>query len=265
MENRYAQLLLAGTAAINASKAIMEQYANSYTIETKSDGSLITSVDLLADEIIRHSLKNSLIPVLSEESVIPFETRKNWSTLWCVDPLDGTSSFVKRTNEFCVNIALIENQHAVLGVIASPTEEILLMGSLETGAFIIPFGLLQLPNTWKSIPKITTLPLELTVSCGNGSHSSKTLKFLRSYTSTSTLNYVRKSAALKFFDLATNISQLYPCFSPTMEWDIAAGQAILEAIGGSVLHAESGKKLIYNKANLRNPYFIAKSQILNKP
>jgi 3'(2'), 5'-bisphosphate nucleotidase len=260
MEKRHVQLLQAGTAAINASKAIMEQYNSAYSIATKKDGSLVTSVDLLADEIIRNTLQHSTIPILSEESIISFETRKNWSSLWCVDPLDGTKAFVNRTNEFCVNIALVENQMAVLGVIACPVEETLLLGSKETGAYHIPFDLLKSPQLWTPIPLKSIDPKEISISCGHGTHSAKMLKYLRALDATSKLNYIRKSAALKFIDLVTDTTQIYPCFSPTMEWDIAAGQAILEAIGGAVYHAERNEQLHYNKANLNNPYFIAKSR-----
>jgi 3'(2'), 5'-bisphosphate nucleotidase len=89
------------------------------------------------------------------------------------------------------------------------------------------------------------------------------LKFIQTLQTISPeIDYIKKGSSLKFFDLATGKADTYPRFAPTMEWDIAAGQAILEALGGTVLHAETGQPLIYNKENLTNPYFIAKTKAL---
>jgi 3'(2'), 5'-bisphosphate nucleotidase len=103
------------------------------------------------------------------------------------------------------------------------------------------------------------------MACSRSHHSGPVLQIINSIKEEGyELDYIKKGSALKFFDLARGAADIYPRFAPTMEWDIAAGQAILEALGGEVVHAETGEPLRYNKANLVNPYFIARTQAMKE-
>lgn len=131
---------LAIQAAIEASFAIREVYANGHQAFQKEDGSPVTEADLKASKIINTVLSASGCPIIDEETdKIPFEKRQRWTRCWCVDPLDGTKEFIKRNGEFAVNIALIEDGKAVLGVIASPMARPLLLGDQQLECNIQPF------------------------------------------------------------------------------------------------------------------------------
>ena len=187
-----------------------------------------------------------------------FEERAQWTECWCVDPLDGTKEFIKKNGEFAVNIALIKDSKAHFGLIASPVRREIIIGSEETGVYIFSFDEAHNFSTWKklSIPDKHNNPIVLIGSRSH--HSGSMLEFIETLQSISTeIEFSKKGSALKFFDLALGTADIYPRFAPTMEWDIAAGQAILEALGGSVVHAVTGEALRYNKANLLNPFFVA--------
>ena len=251
-------------AAIEASKAIMAIYEENFESQAKPDGSPVTAADLAASECIEKILQPLGIPITGEESdKAPYEQRQHWQQCWCIDPLDGTKEFIKRNGEFAVNIALIENGEPIFGLIASPFQEEILLGSKETGVFIFAFEVSQSPEQWVhlSVPSGTNKPIVM--ACSRSHHSGPVLQFINGIKEPDNdINYIKKGAALKFFDLALGKADVYPRFAPTMEWDIAAGQAILEALGGEVVHAETGEPLRYNKANLVNPYFIARTKAM---
>lgn len=253
---------LAIEAAIAASKAIMKVYAQDFESRDKQDGSPVTAADLAASEQIEKILAPLGIPITGEETEkAPYEERKNWQQCWCVDPLDGTKEFIKRNGEFAVNIALIENGKPVFGLIAAPVKEEILLGSKETGVFVFHFDDASHFSRWTKLENPTTCNQPLVMTCSRSHHSGPVLQFIQSLKKiTDDLTFLKKGSALKFFDLALGIADVYPRYAPTMEWDIAAGQAILEALGGEVVHAETGEPLHYNKANLVNPYFIARTK-----
>jgi len=121
-------------ASIDAGKAILEIYKTDFDVEYKDDKSPLTLADKKANEIIVSGLKETGIPVLSEEGRnIPYSERKAWSRLWIVDPLDGTKEFVKKNGEFTVNIALVENQSPVMGVVYAPFLDVLYVGVICGG------------------------------------------------------------------------------------------------------------------------------------
>ncbi|MBM3451618.1 MAG: 3'(2'),5'-bisphosphate nucleotidase CysQ [Bacteroidetes bacterium] len=251
-------------AAVEASQQIMQIYSNGFEAEYKADGSPITIADTVSTEILHKYLDPTGIPVTGEESVNShFSERSSWTKCWCIDPLDGTKEFVRGNGEFAVNIALIENGVPIFGLIASPVNKEIIIGAKEFGVFIIDFENINNQKSWKKInqPKIINSPIVMT--CSRSHHSGPVLKFIQKLQSISPeIEYVKKGSSLKFFDLATGKADAYPRFAPTMEWDIAAGQAILEVLGGVVYHAETGEPLQYNKENLTNPYFIAKTSAL---
>ena len=251
-------------ASIAASEAIMQIYQNDFEEIIKADGSPLTQADLASSDIIGQHLSPFNIPITGEETEkMSFEERAQWTECWCVDPLDGTKEFIKKNGEFAVNIALIKDSKAHFGLIASPVRREIIIGSEETGVYIFSFDEAHNYSTWKklSIPDKHNNPIVLIGSRSH--HSGSMLEFIETLQSISTeIEFSKKGSALKFFDLALGTADIYPRFAPTMEWDIAAGQAILEALGGSVVHAETGEALRYNKANLLNPFFVARTAAL---
>lgn len=251
-------------ASIAASEAIMQIYQNDFEEIIKSDGSPLTQADLASSDIIGQHLSPFNIPITGEETEkMSFEERSTWTECWCVDPLDGTKEFIKRNGEFAVNIALIKDGQAHFGLIASPVRREIIIGSEETGVYIFSFDNAHDFSAWKklSVPEKHNNPIVLIGSRSH--HSGSVLQIIEALKSiTAEIEFTQMGSALKFFDLALGTADIYPRFAPTMEWDIAAGQAILEALGGSVVHAETGEKLRYNKANLLNPYFVARTATL---
>jgi 3'(2'), 5'-bisphosphate nucleotidase len=251
-------------ASIAASEAIMQIYQNDFEEIIKADGSPLTQADLASSDIIDTFLCPFGIPITGEETEkMQFEERSTWTECWCVDPLDGTKEFIKKNGEFAVNIALIKDGKAHFGLIASPVRREIIVGSEETGVYIFSFDDAHDFSTWKklSIPEKHNNPIVLIGSRSH--HSGSVLQIIESLKAISSeIEFTQMGSALKFFDLALGTADIYPRFAPTMEWDIAAGQAILEALGGSVVHAETGEALRYNKANLLNPFFVARTATL---
>jgi 3'(2'), 5'-bisphosphate nucleotidase len=253
-------------ASIAASEAIMDIYQNDFEEIIKADGSPLTQADLASSDIIGKYLSPFNIPITGEETEkMQYKERATWTECWCVDPLDGTKEFIKKNGEFAVNIALIKDSKAHFGLIASPVRREIIVGSEETGVYIFSFDNAQDFSTWKklSIPEKHNNPIVLIGSRSH--HSGSMLEIIESLKSfSSEIEFTQKGSALKFFDLALGTADIYPRFAPTMEWDIAAGQAILEALGGSVIHAETGEALRYNKENLLNPFFIARTAAMKQ-
>ena len=253
-------------ASIEASKVIIEYYEKGFQSEIKNDGSPVTEADLASSKIISSILSSTNIPILGEETIHQdFEERKNWTLNWCVDPLDGTKEFIKRNDQFAVNIALIENQQPIFGVIASPTTNTILFGGQKIGVFISKFNDISNQDKWLRLSAKTIVNNPLVMTMSHSPNSGASIDFIEKLKSSyPSIQYLKKGSALKFFDLAEGNADIYPRFAPTMEWDIAAGQAILEALEGSITSIESGEKLTYNKENLLNPHFIALTKPLIK-
>ncbi len=244
----------------------MAIYEQNFESKDKADGSPVTAADLAASACIEEILAPLGIPITGEESdKAPYEQRQHWQQCWCIDPLDGTKEFIKRNGEFAVNIALIENGEHIFGLIASPVQEEILLGSKVTGVFVFDFQDWEVQDKWIQLTASFNTNNPLVMACSRSHHSGPVLQIINSIKEEGyELDYIKKGSALKFFDLASGAADIYPRFAPTMEWDIAAGQAILEALGGEVVHAETGEPLRYNKANLVNPYFIARTQAMKE-
>lgn len=245
--------------AKNAGNDILNIYHNpelSGSFEQKKDDSPLTLADKASNKVIIEAL-NILypnIPIISEEEKeIPYEERKNWKTFWLIDPLDGTKEFIKRNGEFTVNIALIENNLTIAGVIYAPVLDIMYWGDAK-GAFI------QKGTSPKQEIKSNTKTTDL-CAAGSRSHGSEEDAKLLSKYDIST--FVSMGSSLKFCLVATGEADIYYRSGPTMEWDTAAGQAILKAAGGSVTHL-NGEEFKYNKESLLNPGFMCKSEGLKK-
>ncbi len=251
-------------ASISAGKAIMEIYNTDFKVVMKEDSSPLTLADEASNTIINFFLKETGIPIISEENEqLPYEERKDWDMCWLVDPLDGTKEFVKRNGEFTVNIALVKDGKPIMGVIYVPVTKTLYYATynnekayktiLENHEFS---ELLFLSGTEITRPLVKENKIIKLV--GSRSHmNEETSNFVQSLKDKGTgAEIVAAGSSLKFCLIAEGKADVYPRFAPTMEWDTAAGQAICEAAGAKVLIKDSTDPLHYNKKNLLNPHFI---------
>ncbi|WP_223881908.1 3'(2'),5'-bisphosphate nucleotidase CysQ [Niallia endozanthoxylica] len=253
-------------AAYEAGQKILEVYDTDFQVETKEDASPLTLADQKSHEMIVKHLEQLYpsIPILSEEGQhLPFEERKKWETLWIVDPLDGTKEFVNRNGEFTVNIALAHNQKPILGVIYVPVKDEMYFSN-QLGAFKVNrYSNHQL----KSEQNLLAVSDKVAV----GHEGSYKVVASRSHLSSETEAFVENlkkehaevemisaGSSLKFCLVAEGKANVYPRFAPTMEWDTAAGQAIVEAAGGEVVDAKTNQPLLYNKEQLVNNWFIVR-------
>ena len=241
--------------AHKAGQAILAIYEKDFAIYDKDDASPLTEADLASHQCIIQGLKELTpdIPVLSEESAIE-ETadRLNWPRYWLIDPLDGTKEFIKKNGEFTVNIALIENNQPVFGVVHAPVLNTTWWGQAGQGAFKVnqmgeqsPIQVRQRPQAardWKVV--------------GSRSHQSDEFKaFIQRYPEA---QLVSMGSSIKLCLVAEGSADLYPRLGLTSEWDTAAAQAVVEAAGGKVLAYPDMQPLRYNTRSetLLNPYFL---------
>ncbi|QYO78014.1 3'(2'),5'-bisphosphate nucleotidase CysQ [Devosia salina] len=238
-------------AAIAAAKVICAVYERPIQVVTKDDGSPVTEADAAAEAVIIEHLRPTGLPVLGEESVAAGIVPVLGERYFVVDPLDGTKEFIKRNGEFTVNIALVDGGRAVMGVVLAPATGDIFAGDADgawTGRVVDGevTGRRDIRVTTQARPRIVA----------SRSHGHVALKQL-----CETLDVesdVSVGSSLKFCLLARGEAQLYPRFTPTCEWDTAAGQAVLEAAGGAVVTLD-GAPLRYGKGDLKflNPYFVA--------
>ena len=235
-----------------------------FGVEMKSDNSPLTIADRDANAVIMAHLSKTEIPVLSEEdeAPIPFETRKSWTQCWIVDPLDGTKEFIKRNGEFTVNIALVENGVPVFGVIYTPAQDVLHYSVPTVGAFRCDFAI-QAMSQNTIYDKAAQLPCVQLPSAytivGSRSHSSPDTEayVAELQKKHGEVEFKASGSSLKFCLVAEGQAHAYPRFAPTMEWDTAAGHAILVAAGGKVVVWPSEVALVYNREQLLNSWFLA--------
>jgi 3'(2'), 5'-bisphosphate nucleotidase len=254
--------------SIKAGEQIMDVYHSDFAVENKEDQSPLTLADKKSHEVITSELKGLFpkIPVLSEEGQhLPYEERKNWEYLWVVDPLDGTKEFVKRNGEFTVNIALVRKGYPVLGVIYAPVLDTIYFAKEGVGSFKIKGAeAINFRNEAELVShseKLSSLELnqEMAVVASRSHMSPKTEEYINEIQGKyGNVTITSAGSSLKLCLVAEGKADVYPRFAPTMEWDTAAGQAIVEQAGGKVLQTESKERLSYNKENLLNPWFIVK-------
>ena len=233
-----------------AGSAILEVYASDFDVQAKDDNSPLTQADMASHRIIEAGLV-SLTPrvsIISEESGLPeFSERCAWKEYWLVDPLDGTREFVNRNGEFTVNIALIENNRPVFGVVYVPVTGVTYIGCRGVGAQM------RTSEQAKSI-SVAIESCDPVRVVGSRSHRGSSLDaFLDRL---GEFEMLPMGSSLKFCRVAEGAADVYPRLGPTSEWDTAAAQAVVEQAGGSVVELD-GKPLSYNKkADILNPYFL---------
>lgn len=245
-----------------AGQAIMAIYETNFEVQHKEDKSPLTEADLAANAIIKEELAKLTpdIPVLSEESLVDWDVRKQWKTLWIVDPLDGTKEFVNRTDEFTVNIALVENDQPILGVVFAPALDVMYYASNSNGAYKMSgFGP---PVRIYARERQNTDAITIV---GSRSHQSDAMNNFMNDLScmNNQVDFVKAGSALKFCLVAEGVADMYPRLAPTSEWDTAAGHVIVRESGKRVYRYDSEGRLndaqdelVYNKQQLLNPWFI---------
>ena len=245
--------------AKKAGEEIINIYENidDKEVELKADQSPLTIADRNANNIITEGLNDLEIqfPIISEENeTVDYEVRKNYDYYWLVDPLDGTKEFIKRNGEFTVNISLIHQERSILGVVYAPYLKEMFWAAKGKGAFLIKNG-----QTKKlSAPEFGFKDAALNIVCSRSHLNMETKAFVDKFNQP---NLVAKGSSLKFTIIANGEAHLYPRLAPTMEWDTAAAQIVLEEAGGKVLDAKTKTPLLYNKKELLNPHFIAYGKV----
>lgn len=239
-----------------AGDVIMQHYSSvdSLKVHTKADRTPLTDADLASHDVIAKGLRKLTpdIPVLSEEANMPqAEIRRQWPRVWLVDPLDGTREFIDANDQFCINIALIENGVASIGLIYSPVEKVSWLGIRDLGAWRIATNERRLLScrTMAGSPVLISSSRRFTpdmLACEQG---------LRSHFGA--VDRLAQGSAMKFCRLADGEADIYPCFGPTSEWDTAAGQVIVEAAGGVMMSLDY-QAFRYNQRNtlLNGGFFV---------
>jgi 3'(2'), 5'-bisphosphate nucleotidase len=262
------QISFLNQLAIRAGEEILKIYSQPFEVENKADGSPVTKADAAAEKIILAGLAELFpdVPVVAEEAVEAGSLPEAGDRYFLVDPLDGTKEFLKKNGEFTVNIALIDNGAPVFGVVAAPALDEIFWGScpvdgsgarafrgaIENGTVtdVQPISVREVPDNGLSV-------------LASRSHlSEETAELINRL---SVAEQLSVGSSLKLCWVAAGRADLYPRLAPTMQWDIAAGDAVVRAAGGCVVFADSGKDFVYRlpenakKDDLRNPHFIAVS------
>jgi len=238
--------------AKQAGAVIMDVYKTDFDIQIKIDKSPVTEADTKANQVIDDGLLKITpdIPILSEEGRdIPFEERSKWESFWLVDPLDGTKEYIKKNDEFTVNIAYMQNNLPVFGVVYAPALDELYWGSVEKGAYKSIAG-----DSFNPIRVKSQLNNPVQIATSRSHPSSKMDNFLAQF---DTFDLHRMGSSLKICSVADGRVHFYPRLGPTMEWDTGASHAVIKAAGGELIKYGTNLSLKYNKEDLLNPEFIA--------
>ncbi len=244
--------------AIMAGDAIREVYERgTWTMTLKSDHSPLTEADHASNRILCEGLSRIAprIPILSEESEeIPYETRKSWDSYFLIDPLDGTREFVAKIPEFAVNIALIQKDRPIIGVIHSPLERMTYFAQKGKGAF-------RVKDHRESLPVSTPVSHHVRVLL---SHTDETPELDQLLTKIPEHTVTRMGSSLKFCAVAEGKGDFYPRLKPSMEWDTAAGTMLVEESGGIVCGLKGGR-IEYNRQDMLNPpFFVMGNSLFEK-
>lgn len=256
-------LRLALKASLCAGKHVMEIYqSDDYELDFKTNYTPLTKADIASHKVLIKNLSSTNLPILSEESKHEtYQIRKSWQSFWMIDPIDGTKEFIKRNGEFTVNVALIQDNAPIIGVVYAPATKELFFAEYGLGAFkienISDFDQLDnephidLSKSNQNLPNIFTLVVSK--SHMNQETEDYVNKMKKMYGSVASKSY---GSSLKICKVAEGYAHCYPRFGPTMEWDTAAAQAVATYAGCKIFDAKSFNTLSYNKQNLLNPFFI---------
>lgn len=261
--------------AFDAGQKILEIYGQEdFEVQIKEDKSPLTAADRAANALIMQRLQALWdLPVISEEAKeIPYETRSQWTTFWLVDPLDGTKEFIKRNGEFTVNIALIHQGKPVFGVVFAPVPGTLYVGATGQGTYkaILNTHFASRDDLADKLHNPETSFQRLPLPKNKDGRTETRIVASRSHCNVETQDYIDRlqetrgpvklvsiGSSLKLCLLAEGSADVYPRLAPTMNWDIGAAQAILEATGGKLLTWVEHEPISYNQPSLVNPFFVA--------
>ena len=265
-------LKLAVTAAIKAGEEILRIYNTDFEVETKADDTPVTIADKTSGQCISKILEETQIPIISEEEdICDYSIRKNWHQVWIIDPLDGTKEYIKRNGEFAVNIALVEDNKPVIGIIYAPVSHDIYFATTELGSYKITQHDLIYELTKKNIVDnllefgrklpIQKAPKTYTLVASR-SHLSKDVndRIAQLKKIYGEVDIISVGSSIKQGWVAEGKAHEYPRYGTTMEWDTAAGQCILEMAGCQLLDLETNLPMIYNKPNMKNNFFVAKQR-----
>lgn len=264
-------LKLAVTAAFKGGEKIFEIYATDFSVETKSDNTPVTLADKASGLCITELLSASGIPVISEEEeILDYSIRKTWKQVWIVDPLDGTKEFVKRNGEFAINIALVEDNKPVIGIIYAPVLKDIYFAYKGGGSYKISQHDMIVELTKKNLPDhlfefskklpLRKLPKTYTVVASRSHLSREINEHLNKLRALyGEIDLISAGSSIKQCWVAEGKAHEYPRFGTTMEWDTAAGQCILEEAGSHLIDLGTNQPMVYNRENMQNNYFMAKA------
>lgn len=247
--------------ARKAGDKILEIYhsaSDDWEVSMKSDDSPLTKADQASNEIICSELERLYpeIPIISEENKeVPYEARSKYNLFWLVDPLDGTKEFIKRNGEFTVNIALVEKTRVVMGVVFVPVLNKLYWARKDEGSFLLEEG----KEAQRLSAQGFSLEDEGLVFVASRSHiNEETKAFINRFSKPESTSM---GSSLKLVLVAEGKAHIYPRLGPTMEWDTAAAQIIVEEAGGKVVNYKDEKTFTYNKESLLNGYFVVYGKV----
>ncbi|WP_420335674.1 3'(2'),5'-bisphosphate nucleotidase CysQ [Roseibium sp.] len=255
--------------AVAAGAEILKIYAEPFERFEKADGSPVTVADEAGEKVILEGLSRRFpdIPIIAEEAVEAGLLPQTGSRYFLVDPLDGTKEFLKKNGEFTVNIALIEDGVPVFGVVLAPAlDEIYWGGSLDGSSIGAFKGRIENGSIIDAKPiAVRAVPeMGLSIVASRSHMSDETATLISTLDVAETVSV---GSSLKLCLVAEGKADLYPRLAPTMQWDIAAGDAVVRAAGGKVVYAASGEDFIYEvpesaeKIDLLNPHFLAVSEV----
>ena len=242
-----------------AGQATLPYWQADVAVQTKADESPVTAADIAAHNVLAAGLAalDSSIPVLSEEDCeIPLSQRQQWTRWWLVDPLDGTKEFISGSDEYTVNVALIERGRVVFGVVGVPVTGSIYYGGAEFGAYC------RDKNAETRRLQMRSAPANELVVVASKRHSSPEQEALLHALAQEfpTLHLLNVGSSLKFCQMAEGVADFYPRLAPTSQWDTAAAQGVLEGAGGQVLNLQ-GQPLTYTaQDSYLNPFFVALPQ-----
>lgn len=254
-------------AAVRAGAEIMKIYnSDSYNIEVKSDNTPLTIADRLAHNKIKEVLGATRIPILSEEGrAMLYEERKNWEMFWLVDPLDGTIEFIKRNNEFTVNIALMADNECIGAIVYVPYLGKVYFAERGFGAMLIEgikpdeqanYTNGEIRAHSKMLPLTTNTHDKFRIAVSRSHQTAETAQYIDQMREKHPdIEIVEQGSSYKFCLLAEGVVDYYPRTTTTYEWDTAAAELILREAGGEVRSLPDKQPLRYNKENLNNPWF----------
>jgi 3'(2'), 5'-bisphosphate nucleotidase len=249
-------------SVFKASEEILKIYHSKFiAYDNKNDLSPITLADTVSNRIIIDTLNKTDVPIISEEMETPeFNLRRNWKYVWLVDPLDGTKEFINQKDDFTINIALIENNSPVFGIVYVPITKELFFGEKGIGSFKIEN--ISNVDELESLPKINlskcVVPDKFTIIASKSHINSQTSDFInekKHQYENIKISYFGSS--LKICKIAERKANCYPRLGHTMEWDTAAAHAVVKFSGKSLVNYYTKDELMYNKESLLNPFFVS--------